>query len=144
MQAFIAKAAADQQDDCCLMAALTDWTLCNLYAGCRGVEWMQTDSTNLHITTYHKNRFGNAYAFTLQDVQCASATNQSLLLKDALANPDNVGCIRLRFEEQKNGENGEKSYSSAIPKAQQCVLLRTSCAYWHVMPKSQNPIKKSL
>jgi hypothetical protein len=108
MQAFIAKAAADQQDDCCLMAALTDWTLCNLYAGCRGVEWMQTDSTNLHITTYHKNRFGNAYAFTLQDVQCASATNQSLLLKDALANPDNVGCIRLRFEEQKNGENGEK------------------------------------
>jgi hypothetical protein len=25
-----------------------------------------------------------------------------------LKNPNNVGCIRLRFEEQKNGENGEK------------------------------------
>ena len=26
-------------DDCCLAAAMTNWTLCNLYAGCRGIEW---------------------------------------------------------------------------------------------------------
>ncbi len=108
MHSLIAEEASTQQDDCCLIAALANWTLCNLYAGCRGIEWMQTDSTNRDITTYHRNRFGNAYAFTLQDVQCTTAANKLLSIPEALANPDNVGCIRLRFEEQKNGENGEK------------------------------------
>ena len=108
MQAFIARQAEAQKDDCCLDAALANWTMCNLYAGCRGVEWMQTNSTHLDIKSNHKNRFGNAYAFTLNDVQCATTTNRILSLTEALAHPDNVGCIRLRFEEQKNGENGEK------------------------------------
>ena len=54
------------------------------------------------------NRFGNSYSFNLQDVQCSTASNQMLTLQAALQNPNKVGCIRLRFEEQKNGENGEK------------------------------------
>ena len=65
---------------------------------------------------FHKNRFGNAYAFTLQDIQCTSASNKMMTLKEALSNPKQVGCIRLRFEEQKNGENGEKKLFVRNPK----------------------------
>ncbi|KAI2502459.1 hypothetical protein MHU86_12035 [Fragilaria crotonensis] len=108
MHKYIAQSAATQADDCCIEAALANWTLCNLYAGCRGIEWMQTNSTNQLIHSHHLNRFGNAYAFTLRDVQCTTASNQLLTIHDALKNPNAVGCIRLRFEEQKNGENGEK------------------------------------
>ena len=46
MHKFIAREAAKQQDDYCLDVAIANWTFCNLYAGCRGVEWMQTDSSN--------------------------------------------------------------------------------------------------
>ena len=35
-------------------------------------------------------------------------SNQLLLIAEALENPDTVGSVNLRFEEQKNGENGEK------------------------------------
>ncbi|KAI2505252.1 hypothetical protein MHU86_9154 [Fragilaria crotonensis] len=68
MHKYIAQSAATQADDCCIEAALANWTLCNLYAGCRGIEWMQTNSTNQLIHSHHLNRFGNAYAFTLRDV----------------------------------------------------------------------------
>ena len=112
----IAQAAAQQADDCCLIASLANWTICNLYAGCRGIEWMQTDSKNQPAHSFHKNRFGNAYAFTLQDIQCTSASNKMMTLKEALSNPKQVGCIRLRFEEQKNGENGEKKLFVRNPK----------------------------
>ncbi|KAI2489085.1 hypothetical protein MHU86_25514 [Fragilaria crotonensis] len=125
MHAFIANTTDAQKDDCCLMAALADWTLCNLYAGCRGVEWMQTDSSKRDITTYHKNRFGNAYAFTLKDIQCSSTTNKRLSLTEALTYPASVGSIHLRFEEQKNGENGEKKLfvCNVKPKSLLCYAF---------------------
>ena len=116
MHKHIARAAAQQADDCCLISALANWTICNLYAGCRGIEWMQTNSQNQDANAYHKNRFGNAYAFTLQDVQCASASNQIMTIQEALSNPTKVGSIRIRFEEQKNGENGEKKLFVRNPK----------------------------
>jgi hypothetical protein len=87
---------------------MANWTLCNLYAGCRGIEWAQTDATNTSLSNYHKNRFGNAYAFTLEDVECLTITNQRISHQQAIAAPETVGSIKLRFEEQKNGENGEK------------------------------------
>ena len=105
---YIATTAAAENDDCCLNAALANWTICNLYAGCRGIEWKQTDSQKQNLHSHHLNQFNNACAFTPQDVQCTTASNQILTLQEAIQNPNNVGCIRLRFEEQKNGENGEK------------------------------------
>jgi hypothetical protein len=108
MQFHIAKQAESKKDDCCLEAAVANWTLCNMYAGCRGIEWMQTNSNNSQLHSFHKNRFGNAYAFTLADVQCKNSTNQIMSIAEALANPDIVGSVNLRFEEQKNSENGEK------------------------------------
>ena len=116
MHNFLMKIAATETDDSCLAAAMANWTLCNLYAGCRGIEWSQTDSTKTKLHHYHRNRFGNAYAFTLRDIECTTAANQNLSLLEALANPENVGCIRLRFEEQKNGENGEKKLFVRNPK----------------------------
>ena len=76
MQLYIAKKAETNPDDCCIEAALANWTICNMYAGCRGIEWMQTNSTNTSLHSHHKNRFGNAYAFTIEDVQCKNKTNQ--------------------------------------------------------------------
>ena len=37
----IANTPEIRTDDCCLAAAMSNWTLCNLYAGCRGIEWAQ-------------------------------------------------------------------------------------------------------
>jgi hypothetical protein len=71
---------------------------------------MQTNSNNSQLHSHHKNRFWNAYAFTLADVQCKNTTNQLLSITDALENPDNVGSVNLQFEEKKNGENGEKNF----------------------------------
>jgi hypothetical protein len=105
---YIAQQAKSNPDDCCLDAAMANWTLCNLYAGCRGIEWAQTDATNTSLSNYHKNRFGNAYAFTLEDVECLTITNQRISHQQAIAAPETVGSVKLRFEEQKNGENGEK------------------------------------
>ena len=38
MQLNIAKQADSKKDDCCLETAVANWTLCNMYAGCRGIE----------------------------------------------------------------------------------------------------------
>ena len=127
MHKYIAKEAAKKQDDCCLEDAIANWTQCNLYAGCRRVEWMKTDSTNSDPISYHRNRFGNAYAFTPRDVQCATASNQLLSLSKAIASPHQVGCIRLRFEEQKMARMARRNYSSVIQRTQASVLSRTSC-----------------
>jgi len=104
---LLSQQAIANPDDCCLDAAMANWTLCNLYAGCRGIEWAQTDVNNAPLSNYHKNRFGNSYAFTLEDVECLTLTNQRINIQHALSAPENVGSIKLRFEEQKNGENGE-------------------------------------
>ena len=39
-----------------------------------------------------------------------------MTIQEALSNPTKVGCIRIRFEEQKNGENGEKTLFVRNPK----------------------------
>jgi hypothetical protein len=118
------KAAATKTDDCCLKAAMANWTLCNLYAGCRGIEWSQTDSTKAPLNQHHRNRFGNANVFTLRDIECTTAANQNLTTLEALANPANVGCIRLRFEEQKNSENGEKKLFARPQFKKSASMLR--------------------
>lgn len=105
---LLSQQATTNPDDCCLDAAMANWTLCNLYAGCRGIEWAQTDVNNAPLSNHHKNRFGNSYAFTLEDVECLTLTNQRINIQQAISAPENVGSIKLRFEEQKNGENGEK------------------------------------
>jgi hypothetical protein len=94
-------------------AAMANWTLCNLYAECRRIEWAQTDATNASLSNNHKNRFGNAYAVTLEDVECRTLTNQHIAIQQAISAPETVGSIKLHFEEQKNGENGERNYSFA-------------------------------
>ncbi|KAI2510867.1 hypothetical protein MHU86_3488 [Fragilaria crotonensis] len=107
MHLAIANFPSSQKDDCCLTAAMANWTLCNLYAGCRGIEWAQTQLIHRPLNTFHKNRFKNAYAFTLNDVLCFTITSSPLTFAQALATPSRVEKIKLRFEEQKNGENGE-------------------------------------
>ncbi|KAI2505986.1 hypothetical protein MHU86_8486 [Fragilaria crotonensis] len=103
----IATLPAIALDSCCLEAAMSNWTLCNLYAGCRGIEWAQTSSSQRYLSTFLRNRFHHAYAFTLDDVQCFTASSSPVTIPEAIANPSLVGRIKLRFEEQKNGENGE-------------------------------------
>ena len=147
MHKFIASEAAKRQDDCCLDAAIANWTLCNLYAKCRGVEWMQTDSSNSEPQSYHRNRFGNAYAFTIRDVQCKTESNKLLSIQEAIASPNQVGCIRLRFEEQKNGENGETKLFVRNPKDPSiCFVthfMQILCRH-HTLVKSKPDIPLSI
>ena len=49
--------AAIQTDDCCLHAAIANWTICNLFAGCR-CKWTLTDSTKCDLVHNHpRSRF---------------------------------------------------------------------------------------
>ena len=108
LQATLAAFEDIADNPCGLHAAMSNWTMCNLYAGCRGIEWAQTNCTHRHLSTYHSNRFGNAYAFTcLEDVQLFTSSSQPVPVAAALADPITVAKIKLRFEEQKNGDNGE-------------------------------------
>jgi hypothetical protein len=64
MYNMIAATAKQQSDITTLEVAMANWTLCNLYAGCRGIEWAQTSTTQAPLSMYLRNRFNNAYAFT--------------------------------------------------------------------------------
>jgi hypothetical protein len=101
LQLILSDIASTHTHNCCLAVAIADWTLCNMYAGCRGIEWAQTSTNRAQqVYNFQQNHFGNAYAFTLQDVMCMTATNGRLLLLQALESPSLVGTIKLRFEEQ--------------------------------------------
>ena len=59
---------------------------------------MDANQLKQHNSAYHhKNRFRNAYAFILEDVQCKNSSNQLLSIAEALENPENVGSIHIRF-----------------------------------------------
>ena len=106
----------------CLDHAMSNWTLIYLYIGCRGIEWaQQTNCNHRALTSYHSNRFGNAYAFTRNDVQCFTENSLPLFLGFAIENPEMVGKIKLRFEEQQNGENGEwKLFTKNVANPKLC------------------------
>ena len=107
LQLLISKKATDAADHLGYDAAIANWTLCNMYAGCRGIEWAQTSTKQAPLHTHHLNTFGRAYAFTLADVQCLSASHAFLTIFQATLAPSLVEQIKLRFDEQKNGKNGE-------------------------------------
>ena len=114
-------------DSCCLdAAAITNWTLCNLYDGCRGIEWAQTSSSiNRYLSTFHRNRFQLAYAFTLADVLCFNASSSPVSIPEALANPSLVGKIKLQFEEQKMARTESGSCSPETRPKLSSVLSKT-------------------
>ena len=95
MEKAIANLPSVASDACCLDAALANWTLCNLYAGCRGIEWAQTNCTHRSIHQFHKNRLGNAHAFTLQDVQCFTTASCPVSIEQAIATPNVVAKIKI-------------------------------------------------
>ena len=106
-----------------LDAAMANWTICMLYAGCRGIEWSQTSSANRYLSTFFRNQFQNAYAFTLADVHCFTATSVPVSVADAIATPSLVGKIKLRFEQQKNNQNGEvRLFTRNVENASLCFI----------------------
>ena len=110
-------------DPCGLDAAMSNWTLCNLYAGCRGIEWAQTNFQDRPISSYTKNIHKRAYAFTPEDVQIFTSTSQPLTIEQALQSPALVGKIKLRFDEQKNGQHGEwKLFTRNLAKPELCFI----------------------
>jgi hypothetical protein len=60
-------AAADDRPDG-LLAALADWYIVGLNAGLRKSEWAQADRGSWRLTDYQLDIFGNARAFTLNDI----------------------------------------------------------------------------
>ena len=123
LQLILSETASLFPADCCLQVAMADWTLCNMYAGCRGIEWAQTSTDRAHLSNFHRNRFGNAYAFTLQDVRCMTINNGRLTIPQALTSPVLVGIIKLRFEEQKNHDNGEwKLFTRNTSNSKLCFI----------------------
>ena len=53
LQATLAAFDDIADNPCGLNAAMLNWTMCNLYAGFRGIEWAQTNCTHRHLSTYH-------------------------------------------------------------------------------------------
>ena len=111
-------------DPNCLDAAMANWTLCNLYAGCRGIEWAQTNNQDRSLPQYFRNSFDRAYAFARDDVRCYTAASVHLSLEQALQYPTLVGKVKLRFDEQKNRENGEwKLFTRNPAKPTLCFVV---------------------
>ena len=128
MHQAIADLPEIQQDDCCLSAAMSNWTLCNLYAGCRGIEWAQTQLIHRNVNTFHLNHNKNAYAFTLSDVNCFTNESAPLTFAQALSHPALVGRIKLRFEQQKNGNHCEwKLFMRNPAKPKLCFVNNFMC-----------------
>jgi hypothetical protein len=69
-------------------------SLCNLYAGCRGVEWAQTSSSQRYLSTFLRNRFQHAYAFTLADVLWLTESSSPVSIPAAITKPLVVGKIK--------------------------------------------------
>ena len=107
LQNILSQKATESNDSYSFDTAIADWTLCNMYAGCRGIEWAQTSTTQAQLYTHHLNIFKRAYAFTLADVQCLSASHARLTIAQAVAAPNLVDQIKLRFDEQKNDDHHE-------------------------------------
>jgi hypothetical protein len=119
----IASLPSVTNDPNCLDAAMANWTICNLYAGCRGIEWSQTSTSNRYLSTYQRNRFQNAYAFTLADVQCLTVSSAPISIAEAIAAPSRVGQVKLRFEQQKNNNNGEvKLFTRNVDNPPLCFI----------------------
>ena len=127
MQKAIANLPSATTNSCCLDAALANWTLCNLYAGCRGIEWAQTNCIHRTLHQFHKNRVGSAYAFTLQDVQCFTTVSCPVSIDQAVTNPSLVAKIKLRFEEQKKETMANGNCSPATIRT---LVYASSQTFW--------------
>ena len=103
------------KDDCCLTAAMAYWTLCNLYAGCRGIKWAQAHLIQRPLNTFHRNCFQNAYAFTLNDILCFTITSAPLTFAQTLAAPTQVQKSNCdsRNKRMVRTESGNCSYATA-------------------------------
>lgn len=83
---------------------------------------MQTDSTNTDMSTHHFNRFGDAYAFTRQDVQCTTQSNQLLTITEAIEIPIKSDAYACDLKNKRLVRMARKSYSSAMQETQKCAL----------------------
>ena len=134
---FLVDTAHSSADPHGLHAAMANWAFCNLYAGCRGIEWAQQPSATCSpLSSYYRNQYDHAYAFTLADVRCSTDVGSSLTTDHAASDPASVGKIHLRFEEQKNGDNGYFYSFGTLPTQPYALSLPLSKSFPATMPSS--------
>ncbi|KAI2489265.1 hypothetical protein MHU86_25338 [Fragilaria crotonensis] len=100
MHLAIANFPSSQKDDCCLTAAMANWTLCNLYAGCRGISGHKP---NLSTDPSTRSTKIDSKCICIYFERCLVLHHNflSFNLRASSRNPVASRKIKLRFEEQK-------------------------------------------
>ena len=136
-QFYIATKAAQNPDDCCIEASLANWTLCTMYTGRRGIEWIQTNSKNTPLNSNHGNRFGNANEFTLEDVQCKTQrTNFSQFQKLWWHIPKMSASSPRHLRNKRMVRTAKRNYSFATTLTNRIASSQILCKSWKGMQTS--------
>mmetsp|Transcript_4247 Transcript_4247/g.5865 ORF Transcript_4247/g.5865 Transcript_4247/m.5865 type:complete len:334 (-) Transcript_4247:48-1049(-) len=107
-------------------AALSDWFNNGLYAGYRLSEFAQS-SHKSDPDDAERNMYERIKAFTIDDVTFIGANKRSLITPRVAmtCDPDMITGVKLRWETQKNGNNGEERLFARHPShPKRCFVNR--------------------
>jgi len=118
--------AATEADSDGPLAALSDWFNNGLYAGYRLSEFAQS-SHKSDPEQADRNIFNRITAFTVNDVTFIGLNKHSIITPRAAltCNPDTIAGVKLRWDTQKNGQNGETRLFARHPsQPKRCFVNR--------------------
>lgn len=130
-----------------LLAAIANNFSCALYGGYRTGEWAQTDKQRHKIGKHKLNKRGNAYAFTLNDIEFLNENGAPYPMMHIVSHPNIIphNCV-VTFDVQKNDENGEERKFSRNDENPECCFIRnqmqivqrfvTRCGWNYELPLS--------
>jgi hypothetical protein len=100
-----------------LLACLADWYVIGLNAGLRKSEWAQPENKQYKPSDYQKDVFGNARAFTINDIRVEDGSRRRFRGFACLKlSPNEVRQMWITFRTQKNGNNGEQRLFTRVVK----------------------------
>ena len=107
-------------------SACCDWFLLALLFGWRQIEFCQSAGSGI-LTRVHLNSFGDAYAFTLNDIRLYGSGKIELDFKTAMKIPTLMKYIKVQFRWQKNGDHGISRWCARNDKSPYLCPVRR----WH-------------
>ena len=90
-----------------LLYVLLDWFVLGIHTGFRLSEYAQKKS-GTSLDRVQRNRDGRPKALIAEDFTFFGRNRRHLSHDEAIASPDSVESVDIRWREQKNGQNGER------------------------------------
>ena len=108
-----------------VLAALADWCVLGMNAGLRESEWAQPKNSQKSPSNYERDIFGNARAFTINDIEIETTSKRRYKGKRCLlVNPADIVKVWIRFRTQKNGKNGQRRlFQRTVAGSRRCFIF---------------------